>query len=1339
MISILYVDDEPALLEIGKLFLENSGITTVDTVTSAPKALLALAKKRYDAIISDYQMPEMDGIEFLKQVRASGNSVPFIIFTGRGREEIVIQALNEGADFYLQKGGEPVSQFAELGDKVQVAVLQRKAGASLRDHERREADIINFLPDATFAIDTKGVVIAWNRAMEMMTGVKTSEMLGKCNYEYALPFYHERRPILIDLVLKDDPVTEGKYPVLTRDGTTLFSEITIPHFNNGSGAELWFTASPLFDTHNTIVGAIESIREITERKQAEKALHESEKRFRELSDLLPQVVYEVDTRGNLMYANKIAFAWFRYSEEEFRNGLNILDMLAPHDRDRASAAIRAMLEGKRSTETAEEYQALRKDGSTFPISIYSSPVDANGRITGLRGIIVDTTARKKAEYDLKNSVAFLNSLIDQSPTPMWIADERGVLILTNKACCDLLRVDEADVIGKYNIFNDNIIQEQGFMSLVRNVFEKGIVARFPITYDTKHLKNLHLDQFVSLVLDVTIFPVHDAGGKITNAVTQLTNITERKKAEDALIESEVRFRSLIQNASDMIRIVNREGKIIYESPSVEKILGYPASENIGKDPLSYIHMDDLERVKSDLQEVYDRKNPGTPTEFRVKKSDGSYIWVDAIATNLLDIPAVNGIVVTTRPIEQRKKMEAALLESEEKYRNVVEDQTEMISRFLPDGTHVFVNEAYCRYFGMKRDEILMRHFRPKIPVEDQERVKHFFESLTQEHPVDAIEHRIIMSDNSVKWQRWNDRAIFDCSGNVVEYQSVGRDITEKKEAEEALRQSQEELQIAYEQRTASQEELKRQYNELALSEQRIRESQSRLKFMLGFYERTKMSEKNLLSYAVEGAGTVTGSPLGYLAFLNEDETQLAMYAWSRTSMQECSMPEKPIVYEVEKTGLWGEAVRERRPVVTNDYQSPDPRKKGYPAGHPHIIRHMNVPVMDGDHIVIVAGVANKPSDYTDNDVRELSLLMQGLWQVLTRRRTEEALRTANEQLTAREEALQESESKYRHILENIQDAYFRADRNGILTMVSPSAARIYGYGSPDEMVGIPAASLYNNPQQRHEILRKLKESGKITDFSGEGKRKDGTTFWASLNIRSIIDAEGRNEGTEGFMRDVTERKNLEQAIHEINRKLNLLTRITRHDVSNQVSVLRGFAKIAMMKKPDPVIIDLLAKIDATGAVIDRHIAFTREYQELGMHAPGWHRIRDLVAHQKTQGITTSCTCEAEVFADPMLEKVFINLFDNAARHGEHVTIITVSCKPTPDGMVISVEDNGTGVPLDKKEKIFEKGYGKHTGFGLFLAREILGITGITIHETGIFGKSARFEIIVPKGKYRVLR
>ncbi len=166
MISILYVDDEPGMLDIGKLFLERGGQFSVDIITSAPAALTLLDSKKYDAVIADYQMPEMDGIEFLKRVRTSGNIIPFILFTGRGREDIVIQALNAGADFYLQKGGEPVSQFTELAHQVSQAVQQRRAEASIRDHERREADIINFLPDATFAIDTAGTVIAWNRAME---------------------------------------------------------------------------------------------------------------------------------------------------------------------------------------------------------------------------------------------------------------------------------------------------------------------------------------------------------------------------------------------------------------------------------------------------------------------------------------------------------------------------------------------------------------------------------------------------------------------------------------------------------------------------------------------------------------------------------------------------------------------------------------------------------------------------------------------------------------------------------------------------------------------------------------------------------------------------------------------------------------------------------------------------------------------------------------------------------------------------------------------------------------------------------------------------------------------
>jgi DNA-binding response OmpR family regulator len=201
---VLYVDDEQDLLDIGKLFLEAEGDFVVTTLTSAGVALEQLGRERYDTIISDYQMPEMDGITFLKQLKASGDTTPFIIFTGRGREEVAIEALNEGADFYIQKGGEPKAQFVELANKVRYAVTRKRAEEALSESQKRTAEIIEFLPDATLAISTDGVVIAWNRAMEIMTGVEKGTILNKGDYEYSLPFYGERRPILIDLVLKPD-------------------------------------------------------------------------------------------------------------------------------------------------------------------------------------------------------------------------------------------------------------------------------------------------------------------------------------------------------------------------------------------------------------------------------------------------------------------------------------------------------------------------------------------------------------------------------------------------------------------------------------------------------------------------------------------------------------------------------------------------------------------------------------------------------------------------------------------------------------------------------------------------------------------------------------------------------------------------------------------------------------------------------------------------------------------------------------------------------------------------------------------------------------------------------
>ncbi|MDD1682948.1 MAG: PAS domain-containing sensor histidine kinase, partial [Methanoregula sp.] len=337
-----------------------------------------------------------------------------------------------------------------------------------------------------------------------------------------------------------------------------------------------------------------------------------------------------------------------------------------------------------------------------------------------------------------------------------------------------------------------------------------------------------------------------------------------------------------------------------------------------------------------------------------------------------------------------------------------------------------------------------------------------------------------------------------------------------------------------------------------------------------------------------------------------------------------------------------------------------------------------------------------------------------------------------------EEALRHSEGQYRSIIDNMQDMFYRSDLDGKLTMVSPAGARMAGYDSPEEMIGLDVAhDMYAEPQQRRKFLALLAKTGSVTGYPVLLKARDGRVYHATASSHYYYDAQGRVAGIEGLIHDVTDLRQAEAALREANRKLNLLNSITRHDVANQLTVLQGYAQLATIKNSDPIVGDFLQKIDSVATTIARQIEFSKTYQELGVHAPGWFSLDEILFKTKPKEILFSSSCTGtEIFADPMLEKVFANLFGNAVMHGGHVSRISVRCEPSGHDLLVTVEDNGVGIPLDEKQKIFKKGYGKNTGFGLFLAREILAITHISIHETGKHGHGARFEITVPKGGFR---
>jgi len=176
-IRVLYVDDEHDLLDIGKLFLEESGDFTVTTAISASIALRLLEQEKFDAIIADYQMPGMNGIQFLVEVRTRFGPTPFILFTGRGREEVVIQAINSGADFYLQKGGEPGAQFAELKQKIKSAAFSKRADDALHESEEKYRHLIEHSNEAIVVVQD-GMPKMVNHQTIEFTGYSEQELLS---------------------------------------------------------------------------------------------------------------------------------------------------------------------------------------------------------------------------------------------------------------------------------------------------------------------------------------------------------------------------------------------------------------------------------------------------------------------------------------------------------------------------------------------------------------------------------------------------------------------------------------------------------------------------------------------------------------------------------------------------------------------------------------------------------------------------------------------------------------------------------------------------------------------------------------------------------------------------------------------------------------------------------------------------------------------------------------------------------------------------------------------------------------------------------------------------------
>ena len=345
-----------------------------------------------------------------------------------------------------------------------------------------------------------------------------------------------------------------------------------------------------------------------------------------------------------------------------------------------------------------------------------------------------------------------------------------------------------------------------------------------------------------------------------------------------------------------------------------------------------------------------------------------------------------------------------------------------------------------------------------------------------------------------------------------------------------------------------------------------------------------------------------------------------------------------------------------------------------------------------------------------------------------------------------EEALRKSAEDYRLLADYTYDWEYWIAPDETFLYTTPSCERITGYSAQEFAgnKGLLKKILYpedGHAMDHHMVHGFTQPQPGAVDF--RIVHRNGDIRWIAHVCQPIYNSDGVFIGRRASNRDITERKRMESALQETNKKLNLLSSITRHDINNQIFSLKAFLDISRECLGDPAELNTcLLKAERVTDAIERQIAFTKEYQDLGVNAPVWQVASAAVGSAaKSLPLRNVRIIDEigglEIYADPLFEKVFYNLIDNALRYGGgKMSAIRFSALESGQELVITIEDDGTGISAADRPRLFERGFGKHTGLGLFLSQEILAITGIRIAETGQPGHGARFEIVVPKGAWR---
>ncbi|MBN1573896.1 MAG: PAS domain S-box protein [Deltaproteobacteria bacterium] len=1182
-VKILIVDDDPKLRKTLSDILKVKGYTTID-VANGKTALNKAESEAPSVALIDLKLTDISGIEVMKGIKKLSPETECIILTGYSSRETAVEAVNLGAFNYMDKPYD----MEKLLLIIQRAVEKGESEKALRESEEKWRGLFENSIEAAFTVDLKGNFTSINSALASVMGYKKKEIVGR-NYTEFAP-----REV-IDAVFEaynrlyhtGEPIREFVYKTTRKSGEARTVETYVNTIRKGG----------------EIVGFQGTLRDITEQKRSEEALKKSEEKFRTVADFTYDWEYWRGIDDRFIYTSPSVERITGYSLKEIFDDPKFIEKIVhPDDKHLLEKHRRVLIDD--SKECSLKFRIITKDGETRWIGHVCQPVyDSDGNHLGRRGSNRDITKQKLAEDHIINLNRLLKSIRDINQLIVREKDRDNLL----QEACDILTS-----VGGYRMAWVGFVDEgkKKVVPAAQSGFEEGYLDKITITWDEKstgkgpggtaiktkrpcvfnditnnpkfkpwksqaeergyrscasfpfiyndivyYIFCVYSD-FKDFFNDEEVELLKEVSQDLAFALSAIETEQERKKAVEELSRSEERYRSLVENLNDVIFNVDMDGIFSYISPAIENISKYSVDDVEGVSFTSFVHPEDLFMLEdvlklkdADIKEVY---------EFRVFDKDGEVRHVRVSSRMKMEGKKPVGLTGLMTDITERKKAEEALRESETKYRQLVEGATVGIA-IGQDGILKFINPAISELFGRSEEELISKQFTEFLHPDDKDRaLRTHYERIKGGEVPYLTGYRIIDSKGDTKWVEVNGVAT-TWEGKAAALNFI-TDITERKAAEVALKESEERYRILFESSPVgigmtdvegniyasnpvfeemvgySGDEMKGvKLGSIYVNQDDRKELLRRLK-EFGYVKEfeTTLKKRDGKAFValldaqlmeMDGRQVILTTIRDVTHFkeaadaLKESEERFRIaaesssdliYEWdiATDSLNWYGDIDVALGYkkgEFERTlDAWLKSIhpddRERLEKIVEDH-----RKTGEP-----ISVEYRVVKKDGswrywmDQGTAMVDKAGKP------------VKLIGACIDITERKVAE-------------DALRESEERYKSLVENLNDAIFNLDKEGKISYLSPVVETISDY-KVEDLMGRPFIELVH-PDDLEGLMNSYQKTatGRYEPHEFRVLKKDGTSLHVNTSSRLILE-DGEVIGMSGVLTDITERKRAEETL-----------------------------------------------------------------------------------------------------------------------------------------------------------------------------------------------------------------